>query len=226
VRSRYWVSGYPDLVAEWDRERNGDLRPDGVSAGSARRIWWKCSRGVDHVWRAKPNNRTAGSGCPFCSNKRASVTNSLANCFPEIAAEWLAARNGNATTTAVVATSSRVAWWQCAANPEHQWRATVRDRTRRLTGCPFCSSRRVSDEASLARCNPWLAGEWDHERNGALLPDGVLPGSNRIVWWRCAGDRSHRWRASVSNRFRLASGCPYCAGRRKPSPRPSREREE
>jgi len=212
--SRYWVSGYPKLVEEWDPERNGVLTPDHVRAGSARRIWWRCARGFDHVWRAKPNNRTSGSGCPYCANKRVSVTNSLARCFPLIAREWHGENNGTVTADAVVATSSRIAWWKCAAVPGHEWRASIRDRTRYQTACPFCSHRRVSLEASLAECHPMLRDEWHPDRNGSLMPEDVLPGSSRPVWWRCRGNPLHVWHAPVVSRTTLASGCPDCARRR------------
>ena len=72
--SRYWVLGFPDVVREWDREHDGTLTPDLVSAGSARMIGWRCDKGEDHRWRAKPNNRTRGTGCPFCANRRPSST--------------------------------------------------------------------------------------------------------------------------------------------------------
>ena len=51
--SRYWVSGHPDLVAQWHLERNATLTPETVSAGSGRLIWWRCPSGEDQVWRAR-----------------------------------------------------------------------------------------------------------------------------------------------------------------------------
>jgi hypothetical protein len=36
--SRYWVAGYPRLLAQWHPTRNGDLFPDEVSFGSGKRI--------------------------------------------------------------------------------------------------------------------------------------------------------------------------------------------
>jgi hypothetical protein len=215
--SRYWVSGFPHLVAEWDRDRNGTLTPDTVSAGSGRMIWWRCAEGPDHVWRAKPNNRTRGSGCPFCANKKVSSTNHLGACFPRIAAEWHPKRNGRTTPREVLAASSRVAWWQCAETLEHEWRASIRDRTRDQTTCPFCSGRRVSADGSLAGGYPDVAAEWHRTLNAPLSPRDVAPGSNRAVWWRCSVHPKHVWRATVANRVLRASGCPRCSRRRLPA---------
>jgi len=210
--SRYWVSGHPGLVREWDADHNGTLTPDVVPAGSGRRIWWTCPRGPDHRWRASPNNRTSGgTGCPFCANRRVSVTNCLATCFPRVAAEWHPMRNGVARPYEVVASAARIAWWRCAIDPTHEWRASVRDRTRRQTLCPFCAHRMPSPESSLAKSHAFLSREWHPTRNGALSPEGVAPGSDRRAWWQCGADPTHVWRASIANRVLRASGCPLCA---------------
>jgi Probable Zinc-ribbon domain len=209
-RSAYWVDGFPELIGEWDRERNGDLSPADLSAGSGRRVWWTCPRGPDHRWRAKPNNRTRGTGCPFCANKRVSVTNSLAALFPDIAREWDHQRNGTLTPLGIVATATRNAWWQCHLDPLHAWRASVRDRTRDLSSCPFCSNRRVCASNSLLALHSEIAGEWHPVRNGVLAADQVTPGSARRVWWLCR--RCNRsWQASVANRVSRSSRCPACA---------------
>ena len=55
----------PELVKEWHTTRNGDLRPDDVSYGSARKVWWTCERG--HEWEAAIHSRSDGVGCRSCS---------------------------------------------------------------------------------------------------------------------------------------------------------------
>jgi hypothetical protein len=63
---------HPRLVAEWHPERNGDLHPARVSAGSKRRVWWRCALG--HEWEAPVDRRAIrGTGCPACAGKRAPV---------------------------------------------------------------------------------------------------------------------------------------------------------
>lgn len=208
--SRYWVSGYPRLVREWDHESNGALRPEDVPSGSARRVQWRCSAGPDHVWRASPNNRTSGTGCPFCANRRVSMTNNLAAVEPQIAAEWDPEKNGTLSPRDVVATSTRVVHWRCAVDATHEWRASVRDRTRDKTGCPYCANRRTSAGNSLAHVHPRLAAEWHPTLNAPLTPETVRGGSSARVYWRCAANPDHVWRASISNRVRRASGCPIC----------------
>ncbi|MBI5535166.1 MAG: zinc-ribbon domain-containing protein [Deltaproteobacteria bacterium] len=47
--------------------RNGSLTPDGVLAGSGKKVWWLCREGKGHVWLSQVRHRTReGTGCPFC----------------------------------------------------------------------------------------------------------------------------------------------------------------
>lgn len=58
----------PTLAEEWNYEKNGTLTPDQVTAGSNKKVWWKCKFG--HEWEAMIGSRSKGHGCPFCSGRR------------------------------------------------------------------------------------------------------------------------------------------------------------
>ncbi len=55
-----------------------------------------------------------------------------------------------------------------------------------------------------------LASQWVEDLNLPLRPDMVMPGSHRMVWWRCG--EGHVWRAAVKSRT-SGCGCPVCANR-------------
>ena len=57
---------YPNLVTEWDFEKNGSLKPEMFSSGSAQKVWWKCSNG--HSWYTSINVRCKGHSCPICGH--------------------------------------------------------------------------------------------------------------------------------------------------------------
>lgn len=59
----------PDLASEWNYEKNGQLTPQNVIAGSTQRVWWHCKNG--HDWYVSIVNRNRGSGCPYCSGSKA-----------------------------------------------------------------------------------------------------------------------------------------------------------
>ena len=65
------------------------LDPTQIMAMSAKKVWWQCPEGADHVYQVSPKARVErGHVCPFCANKKVSVTNSLATVFPELSKEW------------------------------------------------------------------------------------------------------------------------------------------
>jgi hypothetical protein len=107
------------LVNEWHPTRNGDLTPEQVTSGSGKKVWWKCSRG--HEWETILSNRTNGSGCPYCSGKKASEDYNLAVKHPELAKEWHPTRNGDLTPAQVTPGSSMKVWWRCSRG--HEWEA-------------------------------------------------------------------------------------------------------
>ena len=65
-------------------------------------------------------------------------------------------------------------------------------------------------ENSLSNKRPELVSEWS-PRNGALTPDDISYGSNKLFWW--TGKCGHEWQASAKSR---SSGekCPICSGAR------------
>lgn len=56
---------HPQLIKEWDYEKNKNLKPWQVSKGSEKKVWWKC-KWFGHSWSATVYNRVHGSLCPIC----------------------------------------------------------------------------------------------------------------------------------------------------------------
>lgn len=178
---------------------------------------WQCPVAEDHRWSAPPKRRAGqGSGCPACSGRQASTTNSLAALFPDIASELDVEAPVTAGLTAdqIVAGSHKRVGWRCSAC-EHRWEAQVGPRTgRQRAGCPACAGHVVTTNGNLATTRPEIAAQWHPVRNGDLRPQDVRPGSSRSVWWRCPVHADHEWRAVVNARTHPANptGCPACSG--------------
>jgi hypothetical protein len=132
---------HPELAAQWHPIKNGSLTPDQVSFGSDKQAWWVCPEGPDHEWRAKVQERTRGQGCSFCAGKRVSVTNALTSLFPGVATQWHPTKNGAITPDNFTGASQKKVWWQCPNDGEHEWQATVANRTYSESGCPYCNLR-------------------------------------------------------------------------------------
>ena len=142
--------------------------------------------------------------------------------YPQLVREWDAVKNGDLFPFEVPYGSHRYVWWKCPKGSDHVWRASVLNRTRGGTLCPFCQGRKPSVTNSLASLRPDLVKEWDVAAN-RLSPSEVTLGAARKVAWRCA--RGHTWRAVIANRAGPnAAGCPMCALERRSDrkPRPGR----
>ena len=57
----------PKLAEQWHQPLNGELKPEDVTLGSNKKVWWQCNDG--HVWQAYIYARTKanGTGCPVCA---------------------------------------------------------------------------------------------------------------------------------------------------------------
>jgi len=195
----------PALAAEWDFEKNGNLTPFMVTIQSKRSVGWKCAKG--HRWKAMVSNRSR-CGCPYCANRRVMVGyNDLRTLHPELPEEWDYEKNNRLKPEDVTYRSRRKVWWKCRNG--HSWKAEIYERHKGI-GCPYCGGYKAFPGFNdLRTSSPWLADEWDYERNAPLLPDEILPFTNRKVWWKCKN--GHHWRSNVNSRQKGA-GCPYCIG--------------
>ena len=132
---------------------------------------------------------------------------SLADEFPDLAAEWHPTKNGGLTPYDFGAGSHEVVWWlgRCG----HEWDDNPGHRSHGR-GCPLCSGKRiVTGVNDLATTHPEIAAQWHPSRNGSVSPDTIGAGSHKKVWWQ---DHGHEWIAIVDNRTRHNHGCSVCRG--------------
>jgi len=141
---RKTLESYPNLVKEFHFKKNQPLLPKDLTSSSGIRIWWKCKNG--HEWESKVYNRTRiikhkfktviGTGCPYCSNKKASKENNLKVLFPTLAKEWHPTKNENLKPEQVTKSSNKKVWWKCKKG--HEWKTAITNRSHGGTNCPYC----------------------------------------------------------------------------------------
>ena len=198
-----------ELLAQWDKEKNGGLSPRDVSHGSHKKIWWKCA--FNHQWEAPVYSRTgAGSGCPYCTGKKAlPFSKTLATAFPDLMEEWHPTLNVGVSPEELLPGTHRKVWWKCSKG--HEWRAQVKSRVHG-SGCPICSNRKIKvGENDLATTHPEIAAQWHPTKNGTRTPYSVVGGHHAKVWWHC--QKGHEWQAMILSRTTTGNGCPVCAGK-------------
>lgn len=62
----------PDLAKEWNYQKNGNLKPDMVTCGSHKKVWWKqeiydkkTGKIICYEWKTSIYSRSAGTGNPY-----------------------------------------------------------------------------------------------------------------------------------------------------------------
>lgn len=59
----------PDLLRQWDANKNIPYHPNHISAESRERVWWRCGKG--HNWTAPICARAIrNEGCPYCEGRQ------------------------------------------------------------------------------------------------------------------------------------------------------------
>ena len=200
----------PDLAKEWNYEKNGDLRPEDVSCGSNKKVWWKLPYDVpddypvEHLrgkhfefeWEATIYSRNDGRNCPYLKGKAICPGfNDLATTNPELAAQWHPTKNGDLRPSQVAANSNRKVWWTYSHNDkttgkhfEFEWKAAICSRNNGAS-CPYLSGKAVNHNFNdLATINPELATQWHPTKNGDLKPSQVTTNTNKKVWWLLSYD--------------------------------------
>ncbi len=154
---------FPKIADEWDIEKNFPLTPQAIFARSKDKVWWKCTQG--HTYQSSIRQRTVmKSNCPVCLGKKFDGINSFASEFPKLLKEWDYEKNIALNPEKLLPQSHRRVHWVCSKN--HQWVMAINRRIATTdSGCPYCSLRSADAENNLAMTHPFLAKEWDYDKN-------------------------------------------------------------
>ena len=199
----------PELAKEWNHEKNGNLKPTDVTAGSHKSVYWKCNKG--HEWISSIKDRNNGQNCPYCSNKRVLVgyndlyTYCINNHLEDIIDEFDKEKN-SFTMQDVTPGSNKETWWKCSNG--HSYKTSPKRRVIRGSGCGICSHNILEKGVNdLLTTNPEIAKEWDYEKNKEK-PDEVMAGSNiKKYWFICP--KGHSYQTTVLGR-KNGTNCPHC----------------
>lgn len=117
--------------------------------------------------------------------------------------------------------SSRIKiWWNCNNNlcGCHIWEGTIYSRTRirinnKMSGCPYCSGRKMCEHSISIMNNELLAKEFDPNLNPEINPYLISPFSHKNLTWRCINHKScdeHIWISKPHDRSN-GTKCPFCS---------------
>ena len=114
---------HPELVSEWS-EKNLPLKPDDITFGSNKKVWWRGACG--HEWQTSVKARSNGEKCPICSGARVIAgINDLTTLEPLLVKQW--SKKNKIKPTEVSIGSHKKVIWRCEKG--HEWEAAVKSRT-------------------------------------------------------------------------------------------------
>ena len=196
----------PELLKEWNYEKNVGLNPEDYRPYARIRVWWRCKNG--HEWQSTINNRSQGYGCRICSNQVVlQGFNDLASKRPDLAAEW-SDRNLPLTPETIIWKKHGSFWWKCS-KCGNEYKAWLYHRLFSGTKCPYCAGYKVKAGFNdFKTTDPEIAKDWDYDANGSLLPEHFFRRTLRPFKWKCAN--SHSYYMSIYDRTVNGKGCVIC----------------
>lgn len=204
---------FPQLLEEWNYDKNKDISPNNLSINSTVKINWKCKE-CKNEWETVVRYRTIrNAGCPKCSSLKNGKNKHeqslrLNGCLNNklLLRDWDYSKN-NKLPNEYTKSSNEKVWWKCA-KCGYGWQSKICNRTNLKRGCPCCANhvivRGVND---ISTVRPELMKEWHPTKNLNVSPYEVAVGSRRKIWWLCP--RGHEYQASLLHR-KHGTGCPIC----------------
>lgn len=119
-------------------------------------------------------------------------------------------KNDDVDLTKVTSGSHKKLWWKC--DKGHIWQASVKNRTTRKSGCPYCSGHKVfSGFNDLNTTHKYILQQWSSKNKELnITPYEVSSGSHKKVWWECP--KGHEYIMAISRKIRRPKSCPVCSG--------------
>lgn len=158
-----YLTDYPEIMKEWDWDKNKDLNPKTLTFGSEQIVWWKCERG--HQWAAPVHYRTKGYKCPVCAGKRtAPLISDILTLYPELSKEWHPTLNIMPVPIGISPSCQHYAVWKCEHG--HIWMESVYYRAKTISrhDCPYCSGKKIWNmQAAMEHIN-LLRSMLDYQR--------------------------------------------------------------
>ncbi len=130
------ASQYPDLLEDWDYEKNTGVSPELLTPGSGMKVSWKCKT-CGYEWTSSVSHRTNGRGCPYCNHRIVIAgKNDLATLMPKLMEDWDYEKNSTEGLfpTKISIGSGKKAYWKCSVCG-YEWMASIASRASGH-GCP------------------------------------------------------------------------------------------
>lgn len=204
---------YPGVGDDWDYDLNFPLRPEDMTPGSGKKVWWKCDRcAVKHSYKQSISKHGRdGRRCPYYVGRSAGYGNDLYTNRKEMCdRDWDWGANGKRPNEYTTHAGAKVFWLCDKCKISHRYLARVVDKIRGR-GCPYYSGKLVGFGNSVLDRHPDVSKDWAHSLN-KKGPHEYTFGSRKKVWFSHTtfDGEVHTWKARIKNRTLGKTQCPHC----------------
>ena len=128
---------YPEVAKDWNYELNYPLKPEMFYPNSMVKVFWKCSKHKEHVWKSLISMRSRHINCPYCTGKKVSKQNSFVINYPDLLEEFDYKKNENIDPNQFTYGSQKKVWWLCKYC-NRSWKVAFYTRVSKRIGKPGC----------------------------------------------------------------------------------------
>jgi len=197
----------PDLIEEWDYDKNGNITPEFVSVGAKTKYYWICPICKQSYLRT-PYDKAHGGSCPRHKNKVIHKGyNDFESKYPSLIAKWDFSKN-EIKPDSIYYNSTKIVNWKCSKG--HEYKRSIAGEVR-AKNCPICIGKVVlKGYNDLLSRNPNIVEEWDYSLN-TIHPDEIYyRNQTLLINWKCK-KCGYEWKSKVVNRKK----CPNCSKNQK-----------
>jgi hypothetical protein len=210
----------------WDKSKNGKIKPRDVFKSSAKKCWFICENGhsfdasLGHI-----SSQTEPRWCSYCNGTSSKV---LEQC-PErslsshpISEFWDKERNGDMKPSTTFIGSSQRAWFKCDCG--HSFDSIISNITKdnNPRWCPYCASppKKMCENNIDSHCTTCFQKSfashkqsllWNYDLN-KVHPSQIFKGDNDEHWFKC-NTCNHTFKKCINTITNQDCGCPYCASK-------------
>jgi very-short-patch-repair endonuclease len=200
----------------WSKKNT--VKPEKVTYGSQKKFWFDCDV-CPHDFEAMLRNVSAGTWCPYCSNKKLCENDDCDMCFNQSFAShekviyWNYKMNEPITPRQVFKSSNKKFWFNCNVCyhtfPISPARITVGN------WCSYCSNNILCENKNCDICfNKSFASHvkaefWNYEMNEPITPRQVFKSTGQKFWFNC-NVCYHTFPISPA-RITVGNWCSYCS---------------
>lgn len=199
------ATNHPEVLKDWNYEKNNPITPYNITKSSGKRVWWKCHL-CNHETYLKINNKTSGKACAYCTKKIATEEYNLTTEYPTLLKYWDYEKN-TTNPKELLPRSRKRCFWKCDICKE-EWELSVNDFVTRIYKCLYCENKIAHKANNLFYLYPEITSQWISSIDSDKTPKELLPHSNIICEWKCTICKK-TWLATPNDRVD-GHGCPHC----------------